>query len=198
MTRGDKYGSALELIRHEEEGKDYTIEYKDRNSPTLIIAPHGKGIESACFKITKAIAAGDLSYYVFSAGQPGTRLHVTSTRFDEPIALALVAKSDTVVAVHGMRDADDRPQIIVGGRDTELGRKLSDNLTWYGFTAEIRTTGSLSGNAPSNICNRGKKNAGVQLEISRSLRDRLEYEPMLLRSFVSAIRLGLKVLPTKL
>ncbi|WGI73320.1 poly-gamma-glutamate hydrolase family protein [Sinorhizobium meliloti] len=95
----DRYASFYELARTEVLDEDYAIESLDRQSEVIVVAPHGGWIEPGTTEITKAIADGDLSYYVFVGLKPGKRhedLHVSSERFDEPTALALIAKSQTV------------------------------------------------------------------------------------------------------
>jgi phage replication-related protein YjqB (UPF0714/DUF867 family) len=44
---------------------------------------------------------------------------------------------------------------------------------------------------PMNICNRGQSRRGVQLELPRSLRDRLAAEPDQLAQFSVAVRAAL-------
>ena len=48
--------------------------------------------------------------------------------------------------------------------------------------------GKLPGRDRSNICNRGRQGMGVQLELPRSLRDRLETDDNLFNGFVKALR----------
>jgi len=47
------------------------------------------------------IAADVFSLYCFEGLVSGRRLHITSARFDEPRALALVESSDIAIGVHG-------------------------------------------------------------------------------------------------
>jgi phage replication-related protein YjqB (UPF0714/DUF867 family) len=51
----------------------------------------------------------------------------------------------------------------------------------------------LHGVEPGNICNRGTSSAGVQLEIPRSLRDRLMADGRLMAAFVESVRQALLV-----
>lgn len=188
----DRYASFYDLARTEVLDEDYAIESSDRQSEVIIVAPHGGWIEPGTTEITKAIADGDLSYYAFVGLKPGRRhedLHVSSERFNEPTALALIAKTQTVVGIHGMQNNAVGEDVWVGGRDVELSRDIVEALGASGFAATLRRPGqSLAGQAATNVCNRGKRRVGVQLEISRRLRDRLAAEPDLLLSFVRAIR----------
>ena len=188
----DRYASFYELAKTEVPGEDYAIESLDRQSEVIVVAPHGGWIEPGTTEITKAIADGDLSYYGFAGLKAGRRhedLHVSSERFDEPTALALIAQSQTVIGIHGMQNNADGEDVWVGGRDVELSRDIVEALGASGFATALRKPGqSLAGQAATNLCNRGKRRTGVQLEISRRLRDRLRAELDLLTLFVRAIR----------
>ncbi|MGR9346227.1 poly-gamma-glutamate hydrolase family protein [Rhizobium leguminosarum] len=188
----DRYASFYELARTEVLDEDYAIESLDRQSEVIVVAPHGGWIEPGTTEITKAIANDDLSYYVFIGLKSGRRhedLHVSSERFDEPTALAMIAKSETVVGIHGMQDNAEGEDVWVGGRDVELSKNIVQALGASGFASTLRKSGqSLAGQATTNVCNRGKRAVGVQLEISRQLRDRLRAEANLLSLFARAIR----------
>jgi len=113
----DLYGSYAELVAAEQEGVDYRIVLLDRNSPVTIIAPHGGFIEPATSQITLEIAAESFSFYCFeglATDRSHHELHVTSERFDEPMALGLVSKSPIVVAIHGRTDRGDPETSWVG------------------------------------------------------------------------------------
>lgn len=188
----DKYSSFPELAANEVLNEDYAIEFIDRSSEVFVIAPHGGWIEPGTSEITKTIAGNDLSYYVFSGlkrGRSHRDLHISSERFDEPNALELIAGTETVIGVHGMVDNETGEDVWVGGRDSSLSRAVTESLNAFGFTAILRQPGQrLSGQATSNVCNRGKRTAGIQLEISRRLRDRLCAQSVLMASFVQAVR----------
>jgi phage replication-related protein YjqB (UPF0714/DUF867 family) len=95
-------------------------------------------------------------------------LHITSTQFDEPRCLALVAQARTVVTIHG-RNEEDRI-VFLGGLADGLKSRISAALNEAGFRVSHRDEPSLQGLSPENICNRGAFGVGVQLEISRGLR----------------------------
>lgn len=191
----DLYTSFAELSANERYGEDFAIELSDRGSAFLIIAPHGGWIEPGTTEVAKAIAGADLSYYSFSGlkpDRPHGHLHVTSERFDEPQALELIAKATYVVAIHGMKDKPEGDDVWIGGRGTALKRAAFDTLTGLGFSARIRRPGeTLAGLTAENICNKGSSKGGLQLEISRSLRDRLRAEPPLLTGFSESLRRAL-------
>lgn len=188
----DRYASFYDLAKTEVLDEDYAIESWDRQSEVIIVAPHGGWIEPGTTEITRAIADGNLSYYVFVGLKPGRRhedLHVSSERFDEPTALALIAKTQTVVGIHGMQNNAAGEDVWVGGRDVELSKDIVKALGASGFGSSLRRPGqSLAGQAATNVCNRGKRKAGIQLEISRRLRDRLIADSDLLTLFAKAVR----------
>jgi phage replication-related protein YjqB (UPF0714/DUF867 family) len=186
----DKYSNFAELAASERAGIDYQIRVEDRRTPIAIIAPHGGRIEPGTLEIAAAIAGDTLSFYAFEAlrgaGKRGN-LHITSTRFDEPHALALVGEAQKVVAIHGRADDGDPLTVSVGGRDTALRDEIVAALTAAGFDAAVVTQGSLAGRDSANICNRGATGAGVQLELSRALRTQLTTEPGRLGAFSDAV-----------
>lgn len=113
-------------------------------------------------------------------------LHLTSSKFDEPNAIALIQSADTIVAIHGAKEEIE--VIYLGGLDEELSQEIKENLEKSGFTALNQRDTSIRGSSPNNICNRGKNNQGVQLEISRSLRDSLMQARQKLERFANAIQ----------
>ncbi len=98
------YHDFNELFRHEVRGKDFEILTCKRNSPFLIMAPHGGYIEFSTSEIEYYVAGEDHSYYSFLAikDRDNSRMHVSSNRFNEPIAVAMTGEVDTVIAIHGM------------------------------------------------------------------------------------------------
>lgn len=163
----DKYPSFKELKRYETE---FSIELCDQGSDVTVLAPHGGRIEPHTEEITKLIAGEDYNYFCFNGMKQGNNrdLHITSHRYDEEQALVLVQKSTTVITIHGCTRKD--PMIFLGGLDGNLKEKISSALT----TMKIPVSHSwpnCTGTNMNNICNRGITGKGVQLEISRALRD---------------------------
>jgi phage replication-related protein YjqB (UPF0714/DUF867 family) len=189
----DRYTSFAELSRHEREGVDYAIELDARGSRIAVIAPHGGHIEPNTTLIALAIAADDLSFYSFTGlrpGRPHRELHITSHKFDEPRCLALLQKVDVAIAIHGKVDIDDPLLVYLGGLDTALRERLRATLSGAGFEARFDAQ-RYPGLDPTNICNRGQSRRGVQLELPRSLRDRLAADPDQLGQFSVAVRAAL-------
>jgi phage replication-related protein YjqB (UPF0714/DUF867 family) len=166
----DKYRNYEELRAHETLGVDFRIYARPADSGVAIIAPHGGKIERGTSELARAIGGTDYGVYCFEGMKAtnNTHLHITSTNFDEPEGLKLVSVSDYVVALHGC--ADGEGTIYLGGRDTALRDAIRVNLNAAGFMTGIHDDPNLQGTSPRNICNRGRRRRGVQLEISRGLR----------------------------
>jgi phage replication-related protein YjqB (UPF0714/DUF867 family) len=189
--RRDAYASFEQLRRHERANVDYRIRLHRTASAVSIIAPHGGRIEFATCEIARSIAGDDYSYYCFEGLEPAgnTKLHITSTHFDEPEGVALVQASDYVLAIHGW-GADER-LIYLGGLDETLKRHLGTRLDAAGFRTESTGRMHLQAMSPRNICNRGRRGKGAQLEISASLRKEFtatRVRNASLATFASAVR----------
>lgn len=95
----DRYGSFEELSSAEIAGEDFSIVSKDRGTKALILAPHGGFIEPGTSQISRTVAATKYSLYIFEGlkNRKHSELHITSTSFDEPRAMELAEKSETIV-----------------------------------------------------------------------------------------------------
>jgi phage replication-related protein YjqB (UPF0714/DUF867 family) len=188
----DKYSNFEELFKREIEGVDYRIVIQNKNTDTLIMAPHGGKIEPGTSEIAHAIAGKDKSLYAFEGlkSRPHSDLHVTSHRYNEPHAVEIATKCSNIVAVHGRGDNADPVTVWIGGRDIETGQNILKELRSAGFECE-RQSGKLAGTDAQNICNRGKEQKGVQLEIARSLRRELTSDVLCMEKFSMAVRTAL-------
>lgn len=164
----DTYPNFSLLLQHEH---DFVIEQADRGATTTIMAPHGGAIEPHTSDIARLIAGDEYNYFLFNGtkGADNGVLHITSHRWDHPAGLALVTRSLRVITVHGCRAVE--AVVIVGGRDTRLRDLIVEEMDRRGQPAVIAATGRHSGRHQGNVCNRGLTGSGVQLEISRPLRD---------------------------
>lgn len=168
----DLYKDFSDLAAHQREGRDYRIIVKDvPGSDVAVVAPHGGFIDLHTSGMAQAIAADDHKLYVFEGLEPHCfdTLHITSTHFDEPRALALLAKAETTVTIHGCRGA--APVVYLSGMDKTLEKKLCDAFNKAGIRAEIEGHPYQSGTKLENICNRNHAGQGVQVEFSRGIRD---------------------------
>ena len=185
------YTSFKELADRETEGQDYRIRIELRDARVLIMAPHGGKIEPTTAEIAEAIAGIDYSFYSFEGLKTDSRmLHIESHLFDEPRALQAVQKADVVVTVHGQLNQKEE-FVMVGGLNESLGSEITAQLKAASFQTRPPAEG-LMGNDPMNICNRGKSKQGVQLEVSRKVRDLLRHDRDHLKLFCEAVRKGIQ------
>ena len=182
----DLYGNYADLAAGEAEGVHYRIRVIERASPIAVVAPHGGRIEAGTSQTAALIAADVFSLYCFEGLVSGRRLHITSARFDEPRALALVESSDIAIGVHGRADRGDHRTIWLGGLHESLRDEIGAALERVGF--KTSTDHHMQGKAPGNICNRGRLRAGVQLELPMSLRNSFLDDPFARQAFGSAVR----------
>jgi phage replication-related protein YjqB (UPF0714/DUF867 family) len=161
-----------DLARHYIEGVDYAVHVMPRErSGVAVLAPHGGRIEGRTSDIARLIAGDEHRLYLFeglrTTGDNFDCLHLASHRFDEPRALDLISRCDTVVAVHGY--AAPGPDVLLGGLNERLKRDVAQALAESGFS--YLTDGHrFPGKDPRNICNRGRSGEGLQLELSEGLR----------------------------
>ncbi|WP_066633159.1 poly-gamma-glutamate hydrolase family protein [Desulfolucanica intricata] len=184
----DRYGSFRELQAHEQENVDYRIKVRDSKYPVLIMAPHGGKIEPYTADIAEWIAGDDFALYIFECikSTNSRDLHITSHNFDEPRALAAADRADIVLTIHGLRNRTEE-FIMVGGLDEELGNELKTALKEAGLTVR-EPTAKYRGRRQTNICNRGRRGKGIQLEITFALRKHLFEDLHLKQRFTRTVR----------
>ncbi|MGW9067891.1 poly-gamma-glutamate hydrolase family protein [Streptomyces yangpuensis] len=166
----DLYPNYAALAAARQIGVDYRLLKRTPPGSRLChIAIHGGGIERGTTEIADYLAASVSRYYSLDGMLPSGNadLHITSTAFDEPEALALVAASDFVVSWHGADGSD--PVTYLGGLDTDTGGRIRAALEQAGFTVMTPPSG-LEGVNPANICNKGARSMGVQMELTLALR----------------------------
>ena len=197
----DVYENFVELAEAEHESDDFCVSvFKREGSSTIISSPHGGGIESGTSEVAKEIAKNDLSLAIFEGRKSSgnARLHITSTNFDEPRCMGLIQEANKVIVIHGEGSAET--VVFLGGLDQHLGEHLKVALERHGYKVKIHENLNLQGIAAANICNRGRRGAGVQLELSAGLRrtlfDSLTTEGRKkptdeLKKFATAVREGL-------
>lgn len=187
----DRYENFADLAARETEGTHYRISAIRRDSPVLVMAPHGGFIEPGTHLVAGYLAGERHSFYAFEGLEPRARgkgMHITSRRFDEPRALALVGQAEIVITVHGRKDKDDIWGAWVGGRHESLRDAIVAALDDIGIMAKVLGDGHpLAGRDADNICNRGRAGAGVQLELPGRLRQLLVRDSEQRQAFVGAI-----------
>jgi phage replication-related protein YjqB (UPF0714/DUF867 family) len=167
----DRYRSYEELKSGEREGIDYRIVVRRRQwSRVAVIAPHGGQIETATSPVARAIASARFNLYLFEGTRPGDnypRLHITSRHFDEPRCVELISRCDTVIAVHGCKGPGTC--VLLGGLDQQLKRRISRELRKRAIRCLLNGHG-FPGTSTHNICNRGRRHHGVQIELTARAR----------------------------
>lgn len=168
----DRYSNFQELSLNETTGVDYRILLRQAQTEFTILTPHGGGIEPGTSEIADAIASEEFSFYAFEGlkSTGNKELHITSTRFDEPMCMTVIARSESVVTIHGEHSEADGEGVFIGGLDDELGASFGDALTAKGFDVRKHSDPKLRGREPKNVCNRGLSGKGVQFELSKSVR----------------------------
>ncbi|HXY57493.1 MAG TPA: poly-gamma-glutamate hydrolase family protein [Methylocystis sp.] len=182
----DRYSCFAELAAQERAGVDYRVRVVSRSSPVAIVAPHGGRIEPGTSEIADLLAGRDFSLYCFESLGCGKNLHITSSRFDEPQALALVGAAEIVATVHGRADGGDAAAIWLGGLHAPFRDALAARLERAGFATS--TDHHMQGRHPENICNKGRLRAGVQIELPRSMRNAFRSDAERRGAFVAACR----------
>jgi phage replication-related protein YjqB (UPF0714/DUF867 family) len=161
-----------ELSQNETAGVDYRILLRQAKAEFAIVAPHGGGIEPGTSEIADAIAGEEFSLYDLEALKSSGNhdLHITATRFDEPMCLTVIGRSKIVVTIHGEHSEADGEGVFVGGLNHILGTSLGAALKDAGFDIRKHPDPKLQGLEPKNLCNCGTSTKGVQFELSRSVR----------------------------
>ena len=188
----DKYPSYDALSREKVEGKDYRIivEHNGRSRSVAVIAPHAGKIEPVTSMLAREIAGDDYCLYLFEGileGNNFAELHITSTKFDEPRALSIVSQCTTAIAIHGRGDEGDPQTIWLGGLHGEMVTLVESRLRSGDFSTSSNGH-RFPADRSENICNRGLSGRGTQIEVPRSLRQRMRSSEALRQRFVSAVR----------
>lgn len=184
----DTFATYEDLAKHMVEGTDYRIVTKDASSPFLIIAIHGGYIEPFTSNIASSIAGEDHGLYLFEGIRENgnDQLHIGSRYFDEPRSKNMLHNADVVISIHGQRN-EDKEFVSIGGLSGELIKKIADHLQAVDIPVR-EFEACMKPESPENICNKGISGGGVELEISRKLRNTLQEDAGMYRLFIDAIR----------
>lgn len=168
----DLYASYAELAAAETLGVDYEIRTVPVAGATWTsIAIHGGGIEAGSGEMARDVGAGLMGHYEFAGIKPSgnTDLHITSTLFDEPTAVAMVGASLRTLSFHGFTGSSGLAETAIGGLDYLRIERVRDALSSAGFLVTDAEY-EIAGSNPANICNENTSAAGVQLEMSLAQR----------------------------
>lgn len=160
-----------DLTNAQIEGTGYRIRvHPVASSSIAVIAPHGGSIEQYTSDIALAVAGQNFNLYLFEGIRRSgnyAALHLTSHWFDEPQCLALLAQCDHVIAVHGC--GGEMQQALVGGLDEPLKAAMAQAISALGIDTRVEDH-RFPATDPMNICNRGRRGVGVQIEMTMPLR----------------------------
>lgn len=181
----DKYNSMKELYSFEPL-HNYRLTHRlNSNSPVLILAPHGGGIEFITSEIAHEVAANHFSLFDFAGVMPErnfSNLHVTSRHYDCSIAKRLSSKAHFSLAIHGCKGEESEKATFIGGQD-RLGRQtVQRHLEQAGFIVK-EAPAHLSGLGADNIVNQNQRCMGIQLELTTAQRQAFISMPIL--SFIT-------------
>ena len=185
----DVYLSVDDLLRRERD----LVAIEDRvhgRGEIAVLAPHAGGIEPFTGEIARAIAGKEHRLYAFEGRDPGSngRLHITSTRFDEPQLRQVLSGARAALAIHGAAGEEDAVTLI-GGVNRSMAAAIRGSLERAGF-AVMDAPPQLAATDPRNLVNRVPE-GGVQLELTRRLRRDLRggfLRKALFDRYVGAIR----------
>ncbi|MEV8353201.1 poly-gamma-glutamate hydrolase family protein [Streptomyces niveus] len=168
----DKYPNYAALAAAEVEGVDYTRTAGTPAGATWAsIAIHGGGIEAGSGEMAREVAGTRMRYFEFAGikNSGNTDLHLTSTVYDEPTGIALVAGSRRCLSFHGYAGETGIEETAIGGLDTALVSRVTTALKIAGFNV-VTAPSEIAGTNPLNIANKTTSGMGVQLELSRAQR----------------------------
>lgn len=157
-------------------GRHFQITVLDRGAPVTVVSPHGGFIEPGSSHLAKAVAAEELNFYDFQGlrRKRAKELHVTSTRFRDPLLSVLLERSRMAISIHSMGPVG-AGEIWVGGLNNEAKARVCAELTRQGFQARSDTP-RYRGEHPSNFVNLAAEK-GVQIELSQDVMDTLFAKP---------------------
>ncbi|MEK4560598.1 poly-gamma-glutamate hydrolase family protein [Staphylococcus sp. FSL K6-3157] len=167
----DYYNSMTELENDTVENVDWKKETKDNGSEVLVVAAHGGGIEQGTSELTKLLAnEGDYDYFSFEGIRPSnnSQLHVTSTRYDDPTLNHMIKDRKATIAIHGAQG--DEEIVYLGGLKSTLKDEIQNQLERYGFVVETPPE-NIGGLSDNNFINSEENSTGIQLELTRALRE---------------------------
>ncbi|MFE5852021.1 poly-gamma-glutamate hydrolase family protein [Streptomyces sp. NPDC056500] len=169
---GDLYPDYASLAAARTEGVEYTrTAVSPAGATWASIAIHGGGIEAGSGEMAREVAGTTMRHYEFKGLLPSGNqdLHITSSNFDEPMAVDIVDDSARTLSFHGYTGDEGIPITAIGGLDNEMVERVRDALVIRGFRVSDAPS-EIAGDHPNNICNRNLRSAGVQLEMSRAQR----------------------------
>lgn len=180
----------------------FWVETRTASLRLAIFAQHGGMVEPGTDICAAHIAGNDLSLHtvvscraVWEVEKEGGRL-VPGPVHAHPDSFALARECQTIISIRGRNACHNRNgEVRVDGLDAALVASLMDCLAAAGFVVQDAPPHSPA-KQPGDICNRGQRMRGVELDISHELMSRLLNDTGMMTRFAAAVRNGFEsVLP---
>lgn len=190
MDMIDAFMTFRDLAEHMQEGVDFRIRTQRVDSPILIMAIHGGNIEPMASELATSIAGSEFDLYLFEGLRDAENelLHIDENYFDEPQAQEMVSRTGIVVSVRGHQDAEHE-FVMIGGMHKEMISEMAKRLTNIG----IEVYAYDRPDDTRNVCNRGLLGKGIELIVSKKLRDALQDDAGLHRLLIQTIRRAIAI-----
>ncbi|MFT4077094.1 MAG: poly-gamma-glutamate hydrolase family protein [Asticcacaulis sp.] len=161
----------------------------------VIVAQYG-GLEEPGTDICAQKIAGDtLSVHTLASRHNRTAAGSDLTGrpvHNRPEGIALVESCQTALTIRGRYTAQEMgSDISIDGLDKALASSVAHALCHAEFEVRILNLPSRAKHA-DNLCNRGLRGRGIELDLSHDLRERLMADPGLMGQFAAAVRSGLQ------
>lgn len=154
-------------------GIDYDIKTRYGSGEYLVhVAIHGGAIEPPTSQLALYCAgsAGAHSSFEALSDLKAAALALPAASFDEPFALVNVGNSARTVSWRGVEDQREAEEVTyVSGIDDVLVSLVTQELNAAGFVTDTPPL-RFGGGDPLNIANKNRARAGVQIDLTRSLR----------------------------
>lgn len=191
--------SSFAKLSASEEAADYTIKTTDIGSDTTILALHGGGIERGTSELVETLNGyGKYNTYLFEGLKANSNwsLFLRAINFDEPTAVSLVQDSDYTLSIIGA--TGDNEITYIGGQNKLLAELIRLHLISKGYNVKtLSVPDRIAGVMNSNIVNKNKllndsyQIGGVQIAISKGLRDKLVTDSGILNDYSGSIHKAL-------
>ncbi len=180
----------------------FWVETRTASPRLAIFAQHGGMVEPGTDICAAHIAGNDLSLHtmvssraVWEVEKEGGRL-VPAPVHHHPDSFTLARKCQTIITIRGRHACHNRTgEVRVDGLDAALVASLMESLAAAGFVVHDTPPHSPA-KQPGDICNRGQRMRGVELDVSHELMSRLLNDAGMMARFAAAVREGYEsVLP---
>lgn len=167
------YSSYRPLAAEKILGIDYTISNRYGTGDYLVyLAIHGGAIEPPTSQLATYCANTTGAFYTFEALSDLTApsLALPAVSFDEPFCQVNVGNSARAISFRGVTDQRESEEVAyLSGLDDVLVALVGQELVEAGFVVDTPPL-RFEGSDPANIVNQTRLYAGVQIDLTRSLR----------------------------